>query len=131
MFGFTDAHPLWPTIRPYLPHIARDIRRMHDAGIVHNDFHGGNILVTPSCGAYSFSYIDLNRARIHPQLTLQQRMNDLVRFALNEKDQQAFLQDYWSDQTAQLHRLFRRALEKRVRLLARRACLQRRVTGML
>ena len=120
MFGFTDAHPVWPIMRPYLPRIAGDIRRLHDAGIVHRDFHGGNILVTKANGVYTFSYIDLNRARIHPRLTVQQRMNDLARFTLNEEDQVTFLHSYWPEEAGQLLARYRRALANRERVVARR-----------
>lgn len=48
--------------------LARLVRRMHDAGFVHNDFHGGNLLVGGPPGAPSIHVIDLHSVtrRAHP-----------------------------------------------------------------
>ena len=125
MLHFDDATPMWPKIRRCLPQIALDMRRMHDAGIVHNDFHGGNILVKQRRDDLEFYYIDLNRARTRGKLTLQQRMNDLVRFELNKEDLAIFLRSYWPEQYERLHTLYRRSVRRRARRLALKTTLRK------
>ena len=126
MLRFTAVHPLWPKIRPYLPTIARDLRKLHDAGIQHNDFHGGNMLVSESEDGYSFSYIDLNRARIRTSLSLAERMKDVARFALTGDDRQVFLDAYWPEGAGSLLALYEKTQQRR----ERRKALQRLFAGV-
>jgi tRNA A-37 threonylcarbamoyl transferase component Bud32 len=45
--------------------LARIVRRMHDAGFVHHDLHGGNVLVSGLAAAPSIHVIDLHSVRSH------------------------------------------------------------------
>ena len=73
-----DSHPLRRRVIEFLPYIARDAKKLHDTGIVHNDLHAGNILLKDIDTNPAFYYIDLNRARKRRKLTCQQRMRDLA-----------------------------------------------------
>lgn len=85
--------------------LARYVRRMHDAGIWHRDFSGGNLLIprdwrAPTYGATDaiepFVLIDVNRARLLPPgaLTLSQRMQDLERISLPKGLRSSFYETY-------------------------------------
>ncbi len=87
-------HPYHNEILNFLPFIAADVRKMHDAGIVHNDLHAGNILIKNIKLSPEFYYIDLNRARINGKLDRKKRMKDLARFDFSQNEQEIFLQHY-------------------------------------
>lgn len=89
-----DNHPLRSEVINLLPYIANDVRKMHDAGIIHNDFHAGNILCKNIKENPQFYYIDLNRARIKNNLSWKKRMKDLARLDLKEKEKKIFLKNY-------------------------------------
>ena len=89
-----NSHPLRNKIIEFLPQIAKDIRKMHDTGIIHNDMHAGNILLKNIEKEPDFYYIDLNRAREKKGLSLKVRMKDLARFDLTEKEMKVFLKNY-------------------------------------
>ncbi|MCE9636274.1 MAG: hypothetical protein K8T90_11280 [Planctomycetes bacterium] len=59
--------------------LARLVRRMHDAGFVHNDFHGGNLLVVGSPAAPRIHVIDLHSVARHGRPPEAARWFDLVK----------------------------------------------------
>ena len=73
---------------------ARNIRLMHNAGIIHNDLHASNILIKNVKAQPEFYYIDLNRARQKRELSIEKRAKDLGRLALNQSDLNLFLNYY-------------------------------------
>ena len=80
--------------RKLLTGAARNIRLMHDSGIVHNDLHASNILIKHTTTNPDFYFIDLNRARIKANLSLKARAKDLGRLALQPQDQLIFFRSY-------------------------------------
>ena len=50
-----------PERETLLPALAKEILRLHEAGVYHKDFSPGNILYTNDGGEYKFYLIDLNR----------------------------------------------------------------------
>lgn len=87
-------HPYHNKILHFLPFIAEDVRKMHDAGIIHNDLHAGNVLIKNISSTPEFYYIDLNRARIKSKLGAKKRIKDLARFDFSQNEQEVFLQHY-------------------------------------
>lgn len=52
----------YPESEPMLPELAKEIVKLHRAGVYHKDFSPGNILYTGTEAAgYSFFFVDLNR----------------------------------------------------------------------
>lgn len=73
-----DCESLMNLVEP----VARAIRKLHDAGIIHRDLGNQNIGITRAAdGTCRIFFIDLNRARIFPpkSLTEKQRGKDLSR----------------------------------------------------
>ena len=103
-------------IKGLLPFLARDVRRMHDAGIVHNDLHDGNVLVVNTDPPVLY-YIDLNRARIKKTLSVRERVKDLARFNWDEELQRLFVAEYMPAKAEDLLRLLIRERQKRVRTI--------------
>ncbi len=112
-----ENHPHRGKFQSLLPPIARDIRKMHDAGIVHNDLHGGNILIKNIEAEPEFYYIDLNRARIKPRLDEKKRIKDLARFEFSLEDQAVFLRHYAPEKHQELLDLLVKMRRKRERLM--------------
>ncbi len=79
--------------------VARAIRAMHDAGFVHRDLGNQNILLrrTGPCEWGDVRFIDLNRSRRPPSVSLPQRARDLSRIALPSDLRRVFLAMYWGD----------------------------------
>lgn len=77
-----------------LPYIAKDIRKMHDAGIIHNDLSSRNILIEKIDNHPKFYFIDLNRCRIKNKLSVRQRMKDLARLRLTKEEIKLFAINY-------------------------------------
>ena len=76
--------PLCAKVMRLLEVVARGVRGLHDAGVWHRDLGNQNI-VFPGGGAGGGSeamFIDLNRARIKPALTLAERAGDISRLFL-------------------------------------------------
>ena len=90
-------HPFHKKIHTFLPDIAKDIKKMHDAGIIHNDLHVGNILIKNLSLNPSFFYIDLNRGRIKKKLSINNRLKDIARLRLKRNEQKIFLKNYGAD----------------------------------
>lgn len=59
--------------------LARFVRRMHDAGFVHRDFHGGNLLVSGPPDAPRIHVIDLHTASRTSSPSERARWRDLVK----------------------------------------------------
>ena len=89
----------------FLSILAGYVRSLHDAGIWHRDFSGGNLLISedwrparPRAGSAPepFILIDINRARIFPPgaLSLPRRLQDLERISLPEELRPAFYAAY-------------------------------------
>ena len=76
--------PLARHVVDLLECVAPAIRSMHDAGLLHRDLGNQNIRVR-TCGPggwHGVEFIDLNRAQIHPRLSLAHRARDLSRLHL-------------------------------------------------
>ena len=68
--------PRWRVLRG----IARAIRGLHDAGIVHSDLTLGNVLVGPGeGGGVEVAFIDLDRSRLLDEVDFGRRMSNLLR----------------------------------------------------
>ncbi|MBM7556942.1 lipopolysaccharide kinase InaA family protein [Halanaerobacter jeridensis] len=90
-----EQHPMRKKVKNLVPHIARDVRKMHDAGIIHNDLHAGNILVEDiNSEEPQLYYIDLNRARIKGELDDKERIKDLARLKFTNEEQRIFMKEY-------------------------------------
>lgn len=77
--------------------VARQIRRMHDAGFIHNDLGNQNILLTRKGQDEwdGLAFIDLNRGRIRPALSDRDRARDLSRITLPSDFLRVFFDMYW------------------------------------
>ena len=118
-----DNHPLEDRLPEFLPPIAWSVRRMHDSGIIHNDLHGGNILIAGSEDARKFYFIDLNRARIKRQMSMSMRIKDLARLAFTPAQMELFLRAYtpdsyrdWMDSMLQMRRKREQFMERKQKL---------------
>lgn len=89
----------WPR---FLRLLGQAIRRMHDAGLFHRDLSIGNVLLPRSLelrGIDELALIDLNRARIRPDMNVVDRSRDLCRLAIEPgEDRRLFLEAYWGGQ---------------------------------
>lgn len=103
-------------IKGLLPVLARDVRKMHDAGIIHNDLHDGNVLVVNTDPPVLY-YIDLNRARLKKALSLAERAKDLARFNWKEELQRLFVVEYMPAKAEELMKLLIQERQKRVRVI--------------
>lgn len=80
--------------------VATEVRRMHDAGFVHQDLGGQNILLqrSRSGGWGQPMFIDLNRGQILPEVSLRQSARDLAKLEIPWHLRQAFFHIYFGDQ---------------------------------
>ena len=122
-----NDHPLRYKIKKYLPYIARDARKMHDAGIIHNDFHAGNILCKDNKNHPEFYYIDLNRARIKKNITRKKRIKDLARLDLKENEKEIFFKNY----SPKNYRIFIKLMKKQRNRRRRLINIKRKIRGFL
>lgn len=88
------GNPFHNQINNILPLVARDIQRIHNAGIIHNDLNKDNILIKNINGNPELYFIDLNRAKIKPHLNLGSRMRDLARLYLPKEELEILLKNY-------------------------------------
>ena len=104
--SFTDAlverftgDPQCVAFMDLLQHVADSIRVMHEAGFLHNDLGNQNILLQrDASGTWTTAaFIDLNRGRILPALTAQQRARDLSRIYLPSDFLRVFNEMYYGD----------------------------------
>ena len=76
-----------------LQRVAIEVRRLHDAGVMHRDLGNQNISLIPDADVgFQPLFIDLNRARIYESLTPAQRGADLCRIALPSDLRRVFFQ---------------------------------------
>ena len=89
----------------FMPLLGVFVRRIHDAGVRHDDLHAGNILATgPGAGEPTFLYlIDVQRASIRPGITAAERLKDLgflllsLRPLVGMANRRKFLRFYWGE----------------------------------
>ena len=120
-----DSHPLRRRVIEFLPYIARDAKKLHDTGIVHNDLHAGNILLKDIDTNPAFYYIDLNRARKKRKLSCQQRMRDLARFELKEEELKTLIKNYEPDNFKKFFEEFNRQKRRRQKAVQRKRYLRK------
>jgi hypothetical protein len=83
------------TCQELLRTLALFLRAMHDKGVVHRDFGGGNVLLPPESSEQPWSLIDINRAKLYPgSAPWPARMLDLERVHLHPEDRSLFFQAY-------------------------------------
>jgi len=73
------------------------LRRFHDLGFRHRDLRQGNILAAPTEAGWEFYFLDLNRLRVQPPLTILQRLREVERLNLPVQSLAAFFQTYMPD----------------------------------
>lgn len=66
-------HPERYKVKELMPKLGQEIKKMHQAKIVHNDLHAGNILVKDFEIKPKLYYIDLNRGRIKENLSQKEK----------------------------------------------------------
>jgi len=66
LWEWLQTQPTGPTRASTLTAVARTIRTMHDAGIVHTDLNLTNILVQPGTASSQVCILDFDRARLFP-----------------------------------------------------------------
>lgn len=103
------------TKKKIMTEAARNIRLMHDVGIIHNDLHASNILIKNFGSQSELYYIDLNRARNKKTLSVKLRAKDLGRLAINQQDQPDFLLSYDTQNNNHLIAKIRKAQHRRSR----------------
>ena len=123
------------SLMPLLEQVAVLCRRMHDAGFIHNDLGNQNILLSidPDSNWSDSNWsdsnwsdsnwkdacvIDLNRGRIHSELSLMQRGADLSRLSVPSNLMAMFLDMYWG---APVPRDLQASYERHARRFALRA----------
>ncbi len=84
-------------IKDLMPQLGREIRKMHQANIVHNDLHAGNILVKNFSEQPELYYIDLNRGRIKDEISEDDKINDLKRLKFTDQEKEIFFKYYSPD----------------------------------
>ena len=79
--------------------VAAEVRKMHDAGVLHGDMGNQNITARRDGDSHwtDIGFIDLNRGRVKGELTLQERAFDISRVTLPSRLLKNFLSMYWRD----------------------------------
>ncbi|RCW83287.1 lipopolysaccharide kinase (Kdo/WaaP) family protein [Halanaerobium sp. DL-01] len=90
-------HPERGKILKLMPQLGKEIRKMHDAGIVHNDLHAGNILIKENADKNELYYIDLNRGKVKSDLSDKERINDLKRLKFTDHEKEILFKNYSPD----------------------------------
>lgn len=125
-----DDHPKRNEVKKIVPSLAQNIKKMHDAGIVHNDLHEGNILINNFSQEADFYYIDLNRGRIIEELNRKKRMNDLARFKFNDAEQEKFMKAYSPEDYLKLLAIMKEQKKKRQRFLQWKRKIRRKIKSL-
>ena len=79
--------------------VAKEVRHMHDSGILHGDMGNQNIALRRT-GEETWgdvAFIDLNRGRVQESLSMQERAFDCSRVTLPSRLLKNFLSMYWRD----------------------------------
>ncbi len=85
-----------PDCIPLLKALARDMARLHQAGVWHKDFSPGNILYTGTAvDGYQFYYIDLNRGKFG--VKSHKRLMSMFRSINLNVDETARLAQYYAE----------------------------------
>lgn len=87
-------HPKRSEFKELLPQLAKEIKKMHKANIIHNDLHAGNILVKNKGAKQSFYYVDLNRGRVKNELSEKDKIGDLKRLKFTNQEKNIFFKNY-------------------------------------
>lgn len=92
--------------KKFIKNLAAFIRTVHQAGIIHQDLHWGNILVQNNAeGPCSFYLIDLHRIKIKRFVTMREKLKNLALLntafyaGLSERDQIRFLRQYFKEES--------------------------------
>jgi tRNA A-37 threonylcarbamoyl transferase component Bud32 len=99
---FADR-PEDPDRRALLVALARLVRRFHDAGFVHGDLHGGNLLVTGEAGAPQIRILDLHTVRRCARVSRGARFGNVAKLmhslstATSGPDRETLLDAYEGD----------------------------------
>jgi tRNA A-37 threonylcarbamoyl transferase component Bud32 len=82
-------------LRRLLSGLARELRAVHDAGLLHGDLSDGNILVERgSEGSYTLHFLDTNRVRCRRRLGERARAKNLIRLGIPQDRRREFLTLY-------------------------------------
>lgn len=84
-------------IKELMPQLGKEVKKMHEDDIVHNDLHAGNILVKNFENNPELYYIDLNRGRIKDNLSEKDKINDLKRLKFTDQEKEIFFKNYSPD----------------------------------
>ncbi|MEI6807766.1 MAG: lipopolysaccharide kinase InaA family protein, partial [bacterium] len=101
--------------------VARAIKQMHDEGIFHRDLGNQNILVSheiqSNCSTVQF--VDLNRARVVPCVSIAERAFDISRISLPSDFLRVFKEMYFDDvvpsEFQEWEKTYRRRFERHTR----------------
>ncbi len=94
-----------PSAYSSIMELAKTLRKVHDAGLFHQDLHGGNFLWDGD----SLFLTDLHRAKILKALSLRRRLWNLsqlfhsLRSYWAEKEQQQFIEKYFEGEAVYAH----------------------------
>lgn len=96
--GLFRENPECAHFMELLQAVAEAVRRMHDAGFLHNDLGNQNILLrhTADAGWHDVAFIDLNRGWVCDELSMQQRGRDISRIDLPSDLLRVFREMYWA-----------------------------------
>lgn len=100
-------------IKELMPQLGKEIKKMHQANIVHNDLHAGNILVKDFKKESQLYYIDLNRGRIKSQLSQKDKIDDLKRLKFTEQEKKILFKNYAPENWKYYQKKVSQAREKR------------------
>jgi tRNA A-37 threonylcarbamoyl transferase component Bud32 len=115
-----QSYPTGVAKRRTLIALAHFVRDLHQKGVVHQDFHWGNILVTPVEGKpVHFYLMDLHRIQVKVRLTDKERIHNLASlntafvFTWSKTERWRFLKAYVAGDTRweQQSRHFARRIE--------------------
>lgn len=74
-------------------HLLTFIIKLHSAGVLHNDFSLGNILVIPTAGGYEFSLVDLNRVSFE-EVTFRKGLQNFRKVEIPVEDMNWLIREY-------------------------------------
>lgn len=77
-FWNTAIHPAVAVQHDFTHAFARWVAQVHEAGVLHPDFHPGNILVRATQNSWQFFLIDVHDVELYPRLSSRQREDNLM-----------------------------------------------------